>query len=220
MTPCRLFRRRSFSGAELVLLQHLRNLRPGRAAILVPLSIIYAKKPFKKIASGAGHRRALRRRPRRTADLHLRWDQEAPRSAGATVFLFLPTALTHWFERIHIRPLRNDGHLKKAEKMDAGALREVRRPGRHLPGHDERASSRCKPPRLLGGRPAVHPRHGRVRKARHRQCPNGEPTYPTPTFRMQPCFSAGLGYGARCSSTLWARRGISRQTHPQHGQGR
>ncbi len=36
-------------------------------AILVPLSICYAKKPFKKIPDGNGSRRTLRRRPRQVA---------------------------------------------------------------------------------------------------------------------------------------------------------
>ena len=39
--------------------------------------------------------------------------------------------------------------------------------------------------------------------------PEGEPDYPTPTFRMQPCCLAGVGYGAG-GVMRWARRAFRR----------
>ena len=81
-------------------------------AILVPLSIIYAKKPFKKIAPEQGIDE-LFVGGRRNANLHLRWDKKHPIS-WRNFFLFWDR-LAHWAERVHIRPLRKMA-LKKAEK--------------------------------------------------------------------------------------------------------
>src|SRR5438105_12076145 len=79
--------------------------------ILVPLSICYAKKPFKKIPDELGVQELFvggRHRSR----MHLRWDKEW--ISWRNFFLSLDR-LTHWFERVHIRPLRSIA-LKKAEK--------------------------------------------------------------------------------------------------------
>ena len=80
-------------------------------AILVPLSIAYAKKPFKKIpqqmsidelfAGGREH-----------ANLRLKWDRKL--ISWRNFFLVLNT-MTHWFERVHVRPLRTLA-LKRAEQ--------------------------------------------------------------------------------------------------------
>ena len=81
-------------------------------AILVPLSIAYAKKPFKKIAASQGIDE-LFVGGRENADLHLRWDRKEP--FGWRNFFLALDRITHWFERVHIRPLRSIA-LKKAEK--------------------------------------------------------------------------------------------------------
>ncbi len=81
-------------------------------AILVPLSIAYAKKPFKKIPPEQGIDE-LFVGGRAGAKLHLRWNREKLVS-WRNVFL-LADRMTHWFERVHIRPLRKVA-LKKAEK--------------------------------------------------------------------------------------------------------
>ncbi|HEX4022491.1 MAG TPA: squalene--hopene cyclase [Acidobacteriaceae bacterium] len=80
-------------------------------AILVPLSIAYAKKPFKKIQPEQGIDE-LFLGGREHADLHLRWDTNI---FSWRNFFLLTDRMTHWFERIHVRPLRAIA-LKKAER--------------------------------------------------------------------------------------------------------
>src|SRR5215510_2869058 len=80
-------------------------------AILVPLSIAYAKKPFKKIPDEMGVEE-LFVGGRDKARLHLHWDKKL--ISWRNFFLCLDR-LTHWFEAVHIRPLRSIA-LKKAEK--------------------------------------------------------------------------------------------------------
>jgi len=80
-------------------------------AILVPLSIVYAKKPFKKIPDelaidelyvGGRHRSRMR----------LEWSDKL---VSWRNFFLVFDRLTHWFEAVHIRPLRWLA-LKKAEQ--------------------------------------------------------------------------------------------------------
>ncbi|MEO6829999.1 MAG: squalene--hopene cyclase [Acidobacteriaceae bacterium] len=80
-------------------------------AILVPLSIAYAKKPFKKIAREQGIDE-LFVGGRENANLHLRWSGKL--FSWRNFFLFFDR-MTHWWERIHVRPLRSLA-LKQAEK--------------------------------------------------------------------------------------------------------
>jgi len=80
-------------------------------AILVPLSICYAKKPFKKIPAEMGVEE-LFVGGRHKSRMHLHWDKK--KISWRNFFLFLDR-LTHWFERVHIRPLRSIA-LKSAEK--------------------------------------------------------------------------------------------------------
>src|SRR5437667_854953 len=80
-------------------------------AILVPLSICYAKKPFKKIPAEMGVEE-LFVGGRDKSRMHLHWDKK--RISWRNFVLFLDP-LTHWFERVHIRPLRSIA-LKSAEK--------------------------------------------------------------------------------------------------------
>ncbi len=80
-------------------------------AILVPLSIAYAKKPFKKIPDELGVSE-LFLGGRENADLHLPWSKNI---FSWRNFFLVMNHLTHWFERVHIRPLRSVA-IKKAEK--------------------------------------------------------------------------------------------------------
>ena len=80
-------------------------------AILVPLSIAYAKKPFKKIPDEMGVEE-LFVGGREKSRMHLPWDKKLV--SWRNFFLALDR-LTHWFERVHIRPLRSMA-LKKAER--------------------------------------------------------------------------------------------------------
>ena len=80
-------------------------------AILVPLSICYAKKPFKKIPDEMGVEE-LFVGGRDKSRMHLHWAKE--RISWRNFFLVFDR-MTHWFERVHIRPLRSLA-LKKAEK--------------------------------------------------------------------------------------------------------
>jgi squalene-hopene/tetraprenyl-beta-curcumene cyclase len=80
-------------------------------AILVPLSIAYAKKPFKKLAPGQ-EIDELFVGGREKARLRLRWDTKV--FSWRNFFLVLDR-MVHWAERVHIRPLRALA-LKKAEK--------------------------------------------------------------------------------------------------------
>ncbi len=80
-------------------------------AILVPLSIVYAKKPFKKIPEEM-HINELFVGGRDKSRMRLEWSQKF--ISWRNFFLVLDR-LVHWFEAVHIRPLRSIA-LKKAEK--------------------------------------------------------------------------------------------------------
>jgi squalene-hopene/tetraprenyl-beta-curcumene cyclase len=79
--------------------------------ILVPLSICYAKKPFKKIPDEMGIDE-LFPNGRHSTGLHLKWSEKL--ISWRNFFLVLDR-LTHWFERVHVRPLRSIA-LKAAEE--------------------------------------------------------------------------------------------------------
>ncbi len=80
-------------------------------AILVPLSICYAKKPFKKIPSELGIEELFVGGMDKSR-MHLRWSDKLV--SWRNFFLVLDR-MTHWFERVHVRPLRSIA-LKSAEK--------------------------------------------------------------------------------------------------------
>jgi squalene-hopene/tetraprenyl-beta-curcumene cyclase len=80
-------------------------------AILVPLSICYAKKPFKKIPDEMGVDE-LFVGERDKSRMHLHWSKKLV--SWRNFFLVLDRTV-HWFETVHIRPLRSVA-LKKAEK--------------------------------------------------------------------------------------------------------
>lgn len=79
--------------------------------ILIPLSICYAKKPFKKIPDEMGVEE-LFVGGRDKSRMRLHWSKQ--RISWRNFFLCLDR-LVHWFEAVHIRPLRSMA-LKKAEK--------------------------------------------------------------------------------------------------------
>ena len=80
-------------------------------AILVPLSIVYAKKPFKKIPDEMAIDE-LFVGGRDKSRMRLEWSKKLV--SWRNFFLVLDR-LVHWFEAVHIRPLRSIA-LKKAEK--------------------------------------------------------------------------------------------------------
>jgi len=80
-------------------------------AILVPLSIAYAKKPFKKIPPEQGIEE-LFVGGRSKSRLRLRW---ADKLISWRNFFLVLDRLVHFFELVHVRPLRSQA-LKSAEK--------------------------------------------------------------------------------------------------------
>jgi squalene-hopene/tetraprenyl-beta-curcumene cyclase len=81
-------------------------------SILVPLAIIYAKKPFKKIAAEQGIDE-LFVDGRDKSKLRLQWDKK--KWFSWRNFFIATDRLAHWAEAVHLRPVRKLA-LKKAEK--------------------------------------------------------------------------------------------------------
>ncbi len=151
--------------------------------ILVPLSIIYAKKPFKKLTPEQGIDE-LFVGGRENSDLRLRWDRKHPVS-WRNFFIFTDR-LAHWAERVHIRPLRKMA-LKKAEQWMLARFERSDGLGAIYPAMLNAIVAL----RYLGYS-ADDPQVIRAMDEFEKlgiDCPEGEPGYPTPTFRMQPCFS-------------------------------
>ena len=150
--------------------------------ILVPLSIIYAKKPFKKLAPEQSLDE-LFVGGRANADLRLRWDKKKPIS-WRNFFLFWDR-LAHLSERVHIRPLRKKA-LKKAQAWMLERFEKSDGLGAIYPAMlNSIVALRCL------GRSVDDPQMIRALDEFERlgiDCPEGTPDYPTPTFRMQPCF--------------------------------
>jgi squalene-hopene/tetraprenyl-beta-curcumene cyclase len=80
-------------------------------AMLIPLSICYAKKPFKKIPD-EWNIDELFPEGRHGSSLRLKWDKKL---IGWRNFFLVLDRLCHWFERVHVRPLRSIA-LKAAER--------------------------------------------------------------------------------------------------------
>jgi len=80
--------------------------------ILVPLSILYAKKPFKKLSAEQGIDE-LFVGGRANSNLRLRFDRK--KLISWRNFFICTDRLMHWAEAVHIRPLRRLA-LKKAEE--------------------------------------------------------------------------------------------------------
>ncbi len=81
-------------------------------AILVPLSIAYAKKPFKKIPPERGIQELFPGGDMHNTNLHLKWDR---RHISWRNFFLVLNAVVHFFERVHVRPLRSIA-IKAAER--------------------------------------------------------------------------------------------------------
>src|SRR5580692_11387031 len=152
-------------------------------AILVPLSIAYAKKPFKKIPQEMGIDE-LFVGGRANANLHLRFDRK--NKISWRNFFLVCDRVTHWLERIHIRPLRKIA-LKKAEKWMLERFEMSDGLGAIYPAMlNAIIALRC-----LGyslDDPQVIRAMDEFEKLGIDE-PMGTPDYPEPTFRMQPCMS-------------------------------
>ncbi|HZU11103.1 MAG TPA: squalene--hopene cyclase [Pseudacidobacterium sp.] len=152
-------------------------------AILVPLSIAYAKKPFKKIPPEQGIDE-LFAGGRENADLRLQWDSR--NKISWRNFFLLLDRMMHWAERVHIRPLRKIA-LKKAEKWMLERFEMSDGLGAIYPAMlNAIIALRC-----LGyslDDPQVIRAMDEFEKLGI-DAPGGTPDYPEPTFRMQPCMS-------------------------------
>ncbi|HEY0309282.1 MAG TPA: squalene--hopene cyclase [Acidobacteriaceae bacterium] len=150
--------------------------------ILVPLSILYAKKPFKKLPPEQTIDE-LFVGGRDKADLHLRWDRK--HLVSWRNFFLVLDRMTHWVERVHIRPLRSLA-IKKAEAWLLERFEKSDGLGAIYPAMlNAIVALRCL------GYSVDDPQFIRAMDEFEKlgiDCPNGEPDYPTPTFRMQPCF--------------------------------
>jgi squalene-hopene/tetraprenyl-beta-curcumene cyclase len=80
--------------------------------IFIPLAIVYAKKPFKKLTPEQGIQELFPGGDMNNVTLHLAWEK---RVLSWRNFFLVLNKITHFFERIHIRPLRSLA-IKQAEK--------------------------------------------------------------------------------------------------------
>jgi squalene-hopene/tetraprenyl-beta-curcumene cyclase len=151
-------------------------------SILVPLAIIYAKKPFKKIPVEHSIDE-LFVGGRASSKLRLRMDRKALLS-WRNFFLFVDRIL-HWLEAVHIRPLRTLA-LKQAEKWMLERLEMTDGLGAIYPAMlNAILALRC-----LGyseDDPQVIRARDEFEKLGIEQPPT--PDMPEPTFRMQPAVS-------------------------------
>ena len=151
-------------------------------SILIPLAIIYAKKPFKKIPAEQGIDE-LFVGGRAGAKLRLRIDRKRLFS-WRNLFL-LSDRVTHMFERVHIRPLRKLA-IKRAEKWMLERLEMTDGLGAIYPAMlNAIIALRC-----LGyseDDPQVIRARDEFEKLGIEQGPTEE--MPEPTFRMTPCMS-------------------------------
>ena len=151
-------------------------------SILVPLAIIYAKKPFKKIPEEQGIGE-LFVGGREHSVLRLRMDRKNLISWRS--FFLAVDRVTHWFEAVHIRPLRNLA-LKRAEKWMLERLEMTDGLGAIYPAMlNAILALRC-----LGyseDDPQVIRARDEFEKLGIEQAPTAE--LPEPTFRMQPAMS-------------------------------
>jgi len=152
-------------------------------AILVPLSILYAKKPFKKLAPEQGIDE-LFVGGRENADLRLKFDRK--KLVSWRNFFLATDRLIHLAERVHIRPLRRVA-LKKAEKWMLERLEMSDGLGAIYPAMLNSIIAL----RHLGyslDDPQVIRAMDEFEKLGIDE-PHGTADYATPTFRMQPCVS-------------------------------
>ena len=151
-------------------------------SILVPLAIIYAKKPYKKIPAEQGIDE-LYVGGRDNAILRLRMDRK--NIISWRNFFLIIDRLMHWSEAIHIRPLRKLA-LKRAEKWMLERLEMSDGLGAIYPAMlNAILALRC-----LGyseDDPQVIRARDEFEKLGIEQPPSD--AMPVPTFRMQPCVS-------------------------------
>ncbi len=150
-------------------------------AILVPLSIAYAKKPLKKLPAEMGIDE-LFIGGRHGKHLHLKWDEK--KLSWRNFFLVL-NRLIHFCERFNIRPLRYLA-LRRAEKWMLGRFEKSDGLGAIFPGIlNSIIALRC-----LGystDDPQVIRALDEFEKLGIEE--PGIPDHSEPTFRMAPCYS-------------------------------
>jgi squalene-hopene/tetraprenyl-beta-curcumene cyclase len=150
-------------------------------AILVPLSIAYARKPFKKIPAEMGIDE-LFVGGRHGNHLHLKW---ATKKISWRNFFLVLNRVVHFCERFHIRPLRYLA-LKKAERWMLDRFEKSDGLGAIYPGVlNSIIALRC-----LGystDDPQVIRALSEFEKLGIEE--DGVPAHVEPTFRMQPCMS-------------------------------
>ena len=150
-------------------------------AILVPLSIAYAKKPFKKLPVKNGIEE-LFPQGRENTNLHLQWDK---RLLSWHNFFLFTDRMIHWCERIHVRPLRTIA-IKKAEHWMLKRFEKSDGLGAIYPGLvNSTIALRC-----LGysmDDPQIIRSMDEFEKLGIEEAGSGE--HDPPTFRMQPCLS-------------------------------
>ena len=151
-------------------------------SIIVPLAIMYAKKPFKRIPAEQGIDE-LFVGGRANSILRLRVDRKHLIS-WRNIFLAFDR-MTHWFEAVHIRPLRKLA-MKRAEKWMLERLEMTDGLGAIYPAMlNAIIALRC-----LGyseDDPQVIRARDEFEKLGIEQPPT--PEMPEPTFRMTPCMS-------------------------------
>jgi squalene-hopene/tetraprenyl-beta-curcumene cyclase len=161
-------------------------------AILVPLSIAYAKKPFKKL-SPEHDIDELFVGGKRNAKLRLRWDRQ--NIFGWRNFFLMVDRILHWSERVHIRPLRKVA-LKRAEKWILKRLEMSDGLGAIYPAMlNAILALRClgysfDDPQTIRALDEFE-KLGIEQEGVPEYSESGlsEPGYSEPTFRMQPCMS-------------------------------
>ena len=121
---------------------------------------------------------------RANADLHLKWDKK--KLVSWRNFFLLTDRMVHWFERVHIRPLRSVA-IKMAEKWLLERFEMSDGLGAIYPAMmNAIIALKCL------GYTEDDPQFIRAMDEFEKlgiDKPYGEPGYPTPTFRMQPCMS-------------------------------
>ncbi|HEY6273784.1 MAG TPA: squalene--hopene cyclase [Terriglobales bacterium] len=150
-------------------------------AILVPLSIAYAKKPFKKIPAEMGIDE-LFISGRHGRHLHLKWHRE--KISWRNFFLFL-NQMIHFCERFNIRPLRYLA-IKRAEKWMLERFEKSDGLGAIYPGIlNSIIALRCL------GYSTDDPQLIRALDEFEKLGIDdpGVPDHSEPTFRMAPCYS-------------------------------
>lgn len=73
-------------------------------AIFIPLAIVYARKPYKKIAPEQGIQELFPGSDMHHVNLHLAWER---RIVSWRNFFLIANKMTHILERVHVRPLRS-----------------------------------------------------------------------------------------------------------------